>query len=182
MENIYYRELTLPFKMSLPEVKFPTAHGQIKLDRELIDVNFIDWLASLELKIGFSEVFLKKPTDIDYPWALHLDGRQIDNHIKINFIVNPGASVMRWWQLRPGCSAQFKMTVINTPYMWAAREDVEMVAESSLLEPTIVNAGQLHNVENVDVPRLCYSFMLLNKHNLKVKFNQIEDTFKGYLK
>lgn len=177
--NHFYRYLNLPFENKLSPVDMQQHH--IKLDKQLIDPNFIAWLDSLNLTIGFSEVFKKQPGN-QPPESLHLDGEVFDDHVKINFIVNPGSSVMRWWQLKPGKQYQKKITIVGTSYLWAFKDDCDLVAESNLLQPALVNAGQLHNVEQVDTTRLCYSFMLLHKKTQKrLLWNEAMEIFKEYV-
>ena len=118
--NNYYKYLRLPFENKLPSVAMQQYH--IKLERQLIDPNFIAWLDSLDLAIGFSEIFQKGPGE-QQPESLHIDGEVFDDHVKINFIVNPGSSVMRWWKIKPGKEYQKKVT----------KEDVHFVEEPVLL-------------------------------------------------
>lgn len=177
--NNYYKYLKLPFENKLPSVAMHQHH--IKLERQLIDTNFIAWLNSLDVVIGFSEVFQKLPGE-QQPESLHVDGEEFDDHVKINFIVNPGSSVMRWWKIKPGKEYQKKVTIVGTSYLWAYKNDCDLVAESSLLQPALVNAGQLHNVEQVDTTRLCYSFMLINKKTQKrLLWNDAMEIFKDYV-
>jgi len=176
----YYRYLNLPFENKLHPVVMQQHH--IKLDRQLIDPNFITWLDNLNVSIGFSEVFQKSPGE-QSPHSLHLYGEVFDDHVKINFVVNPGSSVMRWWRLKPDKKHQKKTTIVGTSYLWAEREDCNLVDESQLLQPALVNGGQLHNVEQVDTIRLCYSFMLLNKKTMtRILWNDAMEIFKDYVK
>lgn len=177
--NRYYKYLNLPFENKLHPVEMQQHH--IKLDKQFIDPNFIAWLDSLDVTIGFSEVFQKGPGE-QLPNSLHLDGEVFDDHVKINFIVNPGSSVMRWWKLKPGKEHQKKITIVGTSYLWAYRDDCDLMAESQLLQPSLVNGGQLHNVEQIDTTRLCYSFMLVNKKtNSRVLWNDAMEIFKDYV-
>lgn len=155
-----YRYLKIPFENQLPSVDFYQQH--IKVEKQLIDPRFVSWLDSLGVKIGFSEAFKKEPGE-DFPHSLHLDGEVFDDHVKINFVINPGSSVMRWWRIKPGIEHKKKITIVGTSYLWANREECDMLDESPLLQPALVNAGQLHNIEQLNTTRICYSFMLLNK-------------------
>jgi hypothetical protein len=178
--NNYYKYLNLPFENKLSPVDMQQAH--IKLDRQLIDPAFIAWLDSLDIAIGFSEVFQKEPGE-QPPHSLHLDGEVFDDHVKINIVVNPGTSVMRWWRLKPGKEHQMKITIVGTSYLWAYQDDCDMVAESELSQPALVNGGQLHNVEQINTIRLCYSFMLINKKTQnRLLWNEAVEIFKDYLK
>lgn len=174
-----YRYLNLPFENQLPHVDFYQHH--VKVDKQLIDPKFVAWLDSLDVIIGFSEAFKKDPGP-NVPHSLHVDGEVFDDHVKINFVINPGSSVMRWWKIKPGKEHKKKVTIVGTSYLWAYRDDCDMLDESPLLQPALVNAGQLHNIEQLDTTRICYSFMLLNKRTQqRLLWDQAMEIFKDYV-
>lgn len=146
--------------MSFPEPDFKEKF-HIQYPRENIR-QLEEWAHSYNLDIGFSEAFKKYP-GYNYPNALHLDGYKFDNHVKINFVVNGGNSTMAWWRIKPGCEYRNLKTVVGTGYLWAPKEECDLVVEENLSRPALVNAGMLHSVENIDTERLCFSFMLINK-------------------
>ena len=89
---------------------------------------------------------------------------------------------MRWWRLKPGKEYKNKVTIVGTSYLWAYQDDCDLVAESQLLRPALVNGGQLHNVEQVNTIRLCYSFMLLHKKTMtRILWNDAMEVFKDYV-
>lgn len=174
-----YRYLNLPFENQLPPVDFYQHH--VKVDRHLIDPEFISWLDSLDIAIGFSEAFKKEPGQ-ESPYDIHLDGEVFDDHVKINFVINPGSSIMRWWKIKPGKEHNKKVTIVGTSYLWANRQDCDMLDESTLLQPALVNAGRLHNIEQVNSTRICYSFMLLNKKTrTRLLWDDAMEIFKDYV-
>ena len=153
----------------------------MKLDINLIDPNLINWLDLCKCSIGFAEVFVKEP-GVEFAHALHLDGVVFDNHVKLNFVVDPGTSVMRWWQLSPGNQCFEKTTIVGTRYLWARRAECTLLAESSLAQPSLINAGQLHSVDQIDKTRICYSFMLVHKDTKKrVLWSDIGSMFGEYV-
>lgn len=154
-----FRYIKLPFEMSFIEPEF-NGKDHIQYPRENIR-QLEEWARSHRLTIGFSEVFKKYP-GYDYPNALHLDGYKFDDHVKINFVVNPGKSTMAWWRIKPGKQYRNLTTIVGTGYYWAPKEECDLVVEENLTKPALVNAGMLHSVENIDTERLCFSFMLIN--------------------
>ncbi len=160
MNHKCFRYIKLPFEMTFEE---PDFNGKVHATypREKI-VQLEEWLNSFGLTVGFSEVFKKYP-GYNYPNSLHLDGYEFDDHVKINFVVNAGSSTMAWWRIKPGYQYRNLTTVVGTGYLWAPKEECDLVAEENLARPALVNAGMLHSVENIDTERLCYSFMLKNK-------------------
>lgn len=146
--------------MSFPE---PDFRGKIHVEYPREHISRLEhWANSYGLVIGFSEVFKKFP-GYNYPNSLHLDGYKFDDHVKINFVVNAGSSTMAWWKIKPGFEYRNLTTVVNTGYLWAPKEECDLIMEENLSRPALVNAGMLHSVENIDTERLCFSFMLINK-------------------
>ena len=178
MTNRYFKALDLPFEFKPKNPNFGSAQ-HVKYDLENAK-ELSDWLNSLGLKIGFAEVF-KKPPGYDFPNALHIDGEELDDHVKINFVYGIGSSKMRWWKIKDGKSYKKETTVVWTKYFYAAREDCDMVAESSLEKPSLVNAGVLHNVELVDRERWCYSFMITHSNGSRVYWDEAMKIFKDYI-
>ena len=89
---------------------------------------------------------------------------------------------MRWWKIKPGKEHNKKVTIVGTSYLWANKMDCDMLDESSLLQPALVNAGQLHNIEQVNSTRICYSFMLLNKKTqTRLLWDDAVEIFKNYV-
>ncbi len=139
------------------------------------------WLNSLNLTVGFSEVFRKYP-GYNYPNSLHVDGLTFDDHVKINFVVNAGSSTMAWWRIKNGYKYRNLTTVVGTGYLWAPKEECDLVVEENISRPALVNAGMLHSVENLDTVRLCYSFMLKNKNTQgKLLWDDAVNILKDFL-
>lgn len=178
--NRYYRYLKLPFKFDPIVPDFSQSH-HVKYNPQPHS-EFTAWLDSLNLAVGFAEVFRKLPTDTAYPWSTHLDGDDFDDHVKINFVYGQGNSKMIWAKIKPGHEHNKKTTVVGTDYLWAPLADCDIVAADPLWQPALVNAGQLHNVIDVSEVRTCYSFMLLYKNNHKrLLWDDAIVLFKDYL-
>lgn len=179
MEHKCFRYIKLPFEMNFKDPEFNGKY-HITYPRENI-VELEQWVDQFGLRIGFSEVFKKYP-GYNYPNALHLDGYEFNNHVKLNFIINPGKSTMAWWRIKPGRQYKDLTTVVGTGYYWAQKEDCDLVVEENLIKPALVNAGMLHSIENIDTERICFSFMLKYKNNnQKLLWDQAMEIFKDYI-
>lgn len=180
IDNRYFRYLNLPFEFKPVEPDF----GKSKHVTYNIGLNpeFVTWLASMGLEPGFAEVFKKSPGDNKYPWELHVDGVEFDDHVKINFVYGQGSSRMIWAKIKPGFEHNRKTTVVGTDYLWAHLENCEIVAEDQILKPALVNAGQLHAVIDVTEVRHAYSFMLRYKNSKKrLLWDDAMEIFKNYV-
>ena len=178
MSNYFY-SLRLPFEFNkeIPDFK-NVMH--VVYDKSNVP-ELVNWLATLGVEIEAGEVFKKTP-ESNFTTRIHVDGRRLDNHAKINFVVNSGKSKMCWWAVKEGHSWQEETTAIGTPYRWARREECDLVAETEMHTAMLVNGGTFHNVEEVDIPRYCFSFRLAYSSNKqRVLWPELFNIFKDYI-
>lgn len=180
MENKYYRYLKLPFQFDIEIPEFKSQKHQ-KLNIDQIPRPLINFLHEHDCQIGFAEVFRKEP-GYYHDLALHLDGYEFDDHVKINFVVNNNGSKMRWWQVKDPGLLKKQTTVVGTEYYYAAESDCDLLAEAELNRPALVNAGQLHSVDNItDQYRYAFSFMIQKKSGEKLLWPEAMVLFKDYI-
>lgn len=182
MDNKYFKYVNLPFSMEFKQMNFGIKN-HVEYPREYM-AEFETWLNTLGLRIGYSEVFRKRP-DYNVVDTIHIDGHTVDDHVKINWVVNPGTSTMSWWQLKPGLEHTVTYTALNTPYLSATEPNCDLLVREHLVtqpnRPALVNAGQLHGIENLNTERICYSFMLMYKDTYKkVPWDEAVKIFKDY--
>jgi hypothetical protein len=174
--------MNLPFEMQFQELNFGV-RNHMPYPREYV-IELEHWLNTLGLRIGFSEVF-RKGAGYNVEDTIHVDGYQIDNHVKLNWVINSGTSTMSWYQLKPGLKHIETHTTIGTPYLSTTRPDCDLLLSENLVtspnRPALVNAGVLHGVENLNTTRFCYSFMLQYKDSYKkVHWDDAVEIFKDY--
>ena len=127
-------------------------------------VELIKWLDQLGVTVHYSEAFRREPANPNDRWiAAHVDGNQLDDHVKINWVYGHGTSKMIWAKLRPDQQLERDKTPVGTDYAWARLDACDIVAECDMLKPTLVNVGQLHSIVDVSETRTCYSFVLTHK-------------------
>ena len=182
MSNTYHHQLNIPVKF-LPV--FPDDAPVISMyDKSLINKEFIDWLASLQIEIGKAELFHLKANPInegDYnKLPIHLDDDNFDNHVKINFVYCDTPSKMNWFVCKDASKLKCLKTPTGTDYILAEEEDCELVFSAQVGQPSLVNVGMLHSISAVESERHCFSFPLI-KDGKPLCWEQAKEIFKEYV-
>ena len=153
-------------------------------DKSLINKELIDWLSSLQIKIGKAELFHLKSNPANEgeynKLPIHLDDEDFDNHVKINFVYCNTPSKMNWFVCKDPSKLKCLKTPTGTDYILAEEEDCELLYSAQVGQPSLVNVGMLHNISAVDSERYCFSFPLI-KDNKPLCWNQAEEIFKDYV-
>lgn len=93
---------------------------------------------------------------------LHLDGLELDNHVKINFAVGDPKSEMTWWTPKEDFKQreQHLVKYQHRGYI-LQEEDCNRVWSQSIGQPSLVNVGHFHSVDNSqsDTGRWAFSYV-----------------------
>lgn len=186
MANNYYYYLNLPFEFNRKLPDFGNK-GHIVLNKSEVP-KFESWLNHLGLTIRHADVFRKHPgwpdtRQLKDRATIHIDGHSFDDHAKINFVYNSGNSRIVWYKLKPGKETFSDHSGAYTPSRSAWADDCVQVESALTNRPMLVNVGQLHDVNNVDTVRYCFSFQLapLGKPEKKIYWNEVEHYFNKYI-
>lgn len=158
--NTYYKHLMIPFdfKPVYPKDNSPmTSYDLKKIPDEMTR-----WLDTKNLEIVHGEVFYLSPAGVD-SLPIHIDGAQIDDHVKINFVYCDTPSFMNWYNINDETKLVRSQTPIGTNYISANLEDCEKVCTAEIGQPSLVNVGRLHDISSVQSDRYCFSFVLKEK-------------------
>lgn len=135
---------------------------EYKTNKELLS-----WIESKGVDIPFWDTFISTP---DFTMHIHNDNNAgIDNMTKLNWVYEDGYSEMVWYKEKENA----KHTIYQNNGMddyalsWNP-SDVEQVYSAVIGKPSLVNAGQPHNIINVSSKkRICLSFFLIEKETGK---------------
>jgi hypothetical protein len=179
--NIYHKRLSLPFEFNPKFPEFPENWnwgGSTLIPYKPRPADLKNWLTSLGYKIELFDTFIIKPFS---RLGVHLDGNIFDNKAKLNFVYGDGK--MCWYKLREGKTHRVSYTKEGTEYFEPYNlEDLEEVYRASIGQPSLINAGQFHSVEN-DSAQHRYCFTVWLKHienNSWVTWNDAFEKFKPY--
>ena len=157
-----YRALDLPVKHDFLQDIDPTRPHRLYENSECLN-KFNEWLKPRGLKLGLAELFYSNQRIPQRQWK-HLDGIHFDDHVKINFVVNNGATRLSWWQPKPGTEHRELVTPVGSRYLEIHHDNSLLINEYECpITPTLVNAGSYHSVENLTASdRSCFSFNILH--------------------
>jgi hypothetical protein len=153
---------------------------QFKVQIEDLDQRLIKFLNGFQISIEHAEIFYTPPGN---SLPIHVDGHEFSNLCKLNFVYGAPDSLMNWWAPKnPNKEPTCKFTEIGTSYIYAEENDCDLVWTSKIKFPTIVNAGQLHNVVNcTTTPRTALSLILYDlKKSQNLDWHDAAIIFKKY--
>ena len=198
-KNIYHRYLNLPFEYFKPtEFEKDLENDFISyFPKDKVQNNFLEWLDKHDLKISnIIEGFFTK-TQGSIP--IHNDTPikpDVNDVCKLNFTWGPEDSTTRWWKVKDESKyieINHDQTDVNKSFEEAGivpdidcykcysadRNDVELVYETVINKPSLLNVGQLHDTYNPDAnkSRWTLSFTLLHKDHKHCTFADAMNIF-----
>jgi hypothetical protein len=148
-----------PLKEGLDITSYGTTrHIEIALND--INYNLILFLSTLNLTIGFAELFYTPPVSVT---VIHLDAFGGD-YTKLNYVYGGKNSFMNWYKQKPNILNSPNTTTINSSYIRYRRQQVDLIDTQQVKFPSIVQVGIPHNIYNFEEPRYCLS-LVLRKHD-----------------
>ena len=200
--TVYHKYLNLPFVFPKPERFNHSANNySVLINRDQIYPPFEEWINSLGLKISnVLEAFYTKPNGGRVP--LHSDTSYLpgtNDICKLNFTWGSPDSTNQWYKIKDesklqkyyinGENANTKFLEagivpdINIEYvLFANREDAELVYETVIDRPSLLNISQLHSTWNPSLTedRWTLCFTLLENGELLTVERALE-IFKNYI-
>jgi len=166
-KNIYAQDLDFDFELNLTALhkiqNTITDHNKQQIfdtDSEDIDKNLLALLRTVNIVVPHVEIFYTPP-GLCQP-GVHVDGYEIDhNHAKLNWVFGATKSFMRWFQPKQNIDPIVTKTPIDTAYIGYNRSDCNLIWSHKIAQPTLVNAGIAHCIDNIaDQGRWCVSHCL----------------------
>ncbi len=160
----------------------PLRNDTIHCKLSILDLNsnFIKLIEGKGLAIGLIELFKLTPNR-HTAWPIHVDGYEITDFPKMNFVYGNKQSPMIWYNVKD-VQEQInpKYTCIDTRYLEFDKSQVEEAARTLIKNPTIVQAGVPHTVSlEGDSPRWVVSISFVKDFDL-LSFDQLVDLFSEY--
>jgi hypothetical protein len=177
MTNCFHLNLQIN---PLREGLFVNSYGtteHTKLTLNDINHDLISFLSTLNLTIGWAEIFYTRP------WAftgIHTDNYGGD-YIKLNYIFGGRNSVMCWWKQKDNVSNAPSKTVVDSSYVAFKIQEVDLIDKQPVKFPSIVQVGIPHNIKNFEEPRYCLSLVLRKQDYTRLTMAESVELFKQYL-
>ena len=174
MKNLH-RELKLPVPFLSKEFDGMQYISRYQcFNKSDISVEFIDWLSSLNLVLGLTEVFLSIPGTY---YGIHQDHDILTDFPKINWVFGKSTSYMNWYTLK---TTGVIYTEETGPYVVYAKEGVELLHSVELKSPSLVQAGVPHNITTLKDYRWCIS-TAYKRNNKLLTYDDMVETLKPFL-
>jgi hypothetical protein len=174
--------------------KYKGSHHSVIITREdkrnFLHPDLLKIFDDLNLKIWLITIFYKIPdsSNAEGGYNIHVDGdpylspdKQLRDVMKINWVFNPGNSIMNWYQPKTGIDKSVSTSVVKTYYVKYTLDEVDLVHSQALHNTHIVQIGVPHDVLNVDVPRHCVSVALAYQNDRRLTMDEGIDLFKKYI-
>jgi quercetin dioxygenase-like cupin family protein len=140
------------------QVRSRLARQMFKITRDQFPELLVEWLKPFDLTVRHGEIFFLPP---GVKHSVHIDGEFLDNHCKINWAVGGGESLMSWYEPLNDKAFVYQITEIGTKYLSFDTEYCKKVFEVKVGNPSLINAGQPHTVENTsEEDRWAVTFVL----------------------
>jgi hypothetical protein len=157
MKNIYHQYINVPVAFTPTYIK-PNYQQHNSYDLTFLNQEIKDWLHRLDLCVTVGEQFVRYPYQKAIP--IHVDNPAYKEHVKLNYVYCDSEHQMTWYQLKADKEMQLATTNVGTQYAWADTADCEEVFSAVVGQPSLINAGVLHNVTQVATIRWCWSFSI----------------------
>lgn len=158
--------------------------------RQFLNPEIVKIFDDLKLKIWLITIFYKLPdqSNVEGGYNIHIDGdpflekdKQLRDVVKINWISNPGDSVMNWYKPKNQIKKEVSSSVVKTFYVKYNIDEVELEYTKSLKNTHIVQVGIPHDVMQVNVPRQCVSVALADQSGKRLTMGEAVEIFKEYI-
>jgi hypothetical protein len=181
--NNYCTYLNLPFplfKESIDPLQFPkTIHFTLNKD-EVLNEELQNWFKLLKLEIFLVEVFYTPPNTIG---TVHIDSIGGD-YTKLNWQFGGSNSVMNWYSINEQITPEYKITPIGSKYTRFEQHEVTKVHSQRIQNPSLIQVGKPHNIENFLEDRwvvsVVYKYSHI-KHIVRPTWTESSSIFNEYL-
>jgi hypothetical protein len=178
MHNCFEIRLALPVLFDHKPYDATRSPAPYYIDPES---EFAKWLLGLGLEISRAgaEQFYTPP---DGTIPVHIDGKNFDNKVKLNFQYGGKGSTMRWYQLNNTDSTMQSKNGDFGEFFMIPPEQVTQTWQAEIGFPSLINAGILHNVVNGSEPRWVISVPLWDiEANQNLQWNTAIDKFQQWI-
>lgn len=152
------------------------------IEPKFLNSELIELTQNLGLTLIWSECFYTNPKQFT---GIHVDHTTKDyvvanNDIaKLNFVFGGKDSVMLWYSPKVA-NHSFKVNRINSTYISYTLDQVDLVHETVVGFPSLVQAGIPHNIKNGPEGRFCLSLSFIYDSNIPVGMNHAQEIFKNF--
>ena len=179
------RNCHLNVKLPIPFIPYSKGFDEFKelpLKKNLVNKEFIHWLASIGLTFNQGRLFNSLPNMI---YDLHVDGNRENDCIKLNLVFDSTDTVMNWYEPFPGYSGTQYNNTVGEPILYFDKNKCNVLHTAPTNTHCILDGNIVHdlaNGPNNGQSRKCYSLILINcKTNKRLTWEEAVEIFGPYL-
>lgn len=177
--NKFYTNTCLPSILLNEDILYQSLDNYRTIGMADINPQVIEILTIQGFSIFSIEIF--KTGKKNPRWSIHVDGPELGDMAKINWIYNNTDCYMKWFQPKPDTSFRLKRTPVG-PYLEYDECDVDEVASFNIGNSAIVQTGIPHTVINdTDQDRFCVSINLTRGIINCVPYDLAVNSFTNYI-
>lgn len=192
MRNEFCLDLEPPFDIECPVYDFPNKdiYSYVRIPKQKEDLNLKQWLLSLGVDVLRINLLYSPPG-----WYLppHTDSPTLTNITNINWRFGGSGSVMNWYSAGSDNKILVEQyeKVINTPedvksskvmIGYPSSKHLNKIFTSEIGSPSLVNVGQIHDMQNIDEPKYVLSIVIAKKGQTKrLQWQEAEKIFKKHV-
>ncbi len=187
----YFHIKDVPYPLSISGKKWLDSlpeHCHVDIPRNQFSAEYIDWLDTFGLNIWNGEVF---SLPANYQLQIHVDATEFSTKGKMNWAFCDGPNYNTWykpnehWSGKATVEIQDDGKVDDYSFVFEDHE-IDEVARTTLMNPTIVCAGQPHSVITTTHPRKSVSVTMIPKNFIPpdphwgIPIEELKNIFKNH--
>jgi hypothetical protein len=182
MHNEYCTDISFNFLVIKDTFDYKKYKGSWHnlINENIFESDFSILLDSINLKITWAELFYLGPSSIK-DFAIHTDNAGGD-YVKLNWVFGGENSKMQWYTVKEGVVKVPNKTAIGSVYLAYNSNELDLVHQQSVKQPSIVQVGIPHNLYNPETDAFCLSIVLRDKTtDIRLTMQQALQLFKNYI-
>jgi hypothetical protein len=185
---MYVADLNIPiqlFNTDLSPVEFLKQNDQhlkrhYQLDLTVMNGQLVSFFNSLGLSIRLVEIFYRPANTKS---RIHIDTEKPGDFSKLNWVYGGEGSVMNWYREKESYTGLLDTTGISTYAVYYNKDDVILAHSIEVGQPSLVQVGVPHSVDNITSDRFCVSVVFeYTESSVRPTFAEAYDLFKNYIK
>jgi hypothetical protein len=185
---MYSVDLNLPlplFDTHLSPVEFLKLNDQhlsrhFKLNINVLSKDLLEFFKEHDLAVRLVEIFYRPAGTAS---RVHVDTQEPGDYAKLNWAYGGEGSVMNWFSIKDDDKGAIDSTPVSSYAWYYNKSEVTLVHSAEVGQPSLVQVGIPHSVENVTTERFCVSIVFeYTESGQRPTFNQAYNIFKDYIK
>lgn len=183
-ENRYHKYLDIPVDPGIDLFSRtdydPLYHCHIKIDREELNPELIEWFDQFDVQLVWFEAFYTPPYGGKIP--IHTDTSTFCDVVKVNWTFGAPGTKLIWWNIKDEKNLINYETEFGTKCFMAEEKHCKHMYEVEVNKPSLVNVGRLHSTWNpTEQGRWTLSLPIIEKYSPdRVVWDDAVRKFDGY--